>query len=718
MKAHTNEFKNAIKMLGREIDSKITLNGEIIDSEHINSISLHYEGAILKSVMKQLDLDIDRDIPINSVLNAQFGVKVNGVYEYLNLGNFVVYKSEKQEDLSSYKITCYDKILYSMKEYETPKVNGTEITYPITIRNYLSAICSHLGLTFANSSDTFTNYDKEIPYELYLDSEGNSLNYTFRDVLDELAEVTASTICINENDELEIRYLKIVGDTTKVSGTSIYITDAIKQGFLYDGVNNITQTNSNLPFEMELEYITQSDFETIDEEFLKDINVNFGEKYGPINTVVLTRSEVDSISQSIPEDLADEDKKAIKIVDNQIMNFNDRDTYLTEILNRLYGLEYYINDFASTGICYLDLCDMYGVSIEDKVYKCLMLNDEINITQGLEENIFTEMPQQAEVEYKYTEPTDKAIREAGIIINKKISEVDIKGKTIKLTADDIDISSTNFNVDTDGNLKCNNADVSGKITGTSGEIGGYEIDKNDETGTKYLMASAFPEYDFTHDDWVKVNQYISGQGTLTPAEIKKYDINKDGSVTFDDLNDLTRILQLSINTTSGIYVQFSSNPNNLAENGIAMIAGNMTLFAVGPFYGVTINNGRALGYRVLYDNPSGSNGTITLVDQIDTDLGIEFYISQYSFLEIFGIDNNDRKGVYLKLTHLADGDNFVLSVNEAGTGTYIRRTKYTITNNNTLVPSNGGYVYITSSGSVQTNSSQNYIKITKVLGYK
>lgn len=293
----------------------------------------------------------------------------------------------------------------------------------------------------------------------------------------------------------------------------------------------------------------------------------------------------------------------------------------------------------------------------------------------------------------------------------------ISGGNLGITANNITITSTNLNVDSQGNLSCNNANVSGTITATAGDIAGYEIAQNDITGTKHLMASAYPEYDFTHEDWQKVLHYVDGTGTLTPEEITKYDINKDGIVNAIDLQDLTRIRQLNIDTASGIYVQLTSNPNNLAENGIAMIAGNMTLFAVEPFYGVTINNGYALGARNLYDNSSGSNGTITLVDERDQDLGIEFYISQYSFLEIFGTDNNGQKNVYLKLAHLADGDTFTLEAVEAGTGTYIRRTKYTI-NDNTLVPSNGGYVFITANGVVQVNNSQNYIKITKVVGYK
>ena len=323
--------------------------------------------------MRQLDIDSNVDIPLETILNYQFGVKIgedvetgSNVYEYVDFGNYIVYKSEKQEDTNSYKITCYDKMLYSMKDYE-----NMNVTYPITIRNYINTICNYLGLTFKNANDTFANYNKQINAELYLDSEGNSLGYTFRDVLDELAQVTASTICINENDnELEIRY--------------------------------INETN-----------------DIINEEYLKDINVNFGEQYGPVNIIVVSRSGKDKIYMSYPEDLPDENKIAIEISDNQIMNFNDRDTYLSDILSRLNGLQYYLNDFVSTGITYFNLCDRYRVQIGEELYSCVMFNDEIEVTQGLKENIYTDMPEEAKTDYTKADKTDRRINQTYSIVDKQ-----------------------------------------------------------------------------------------------------------------------------------------------------------------------------------------------------------------------------------------------------------------------------------------------------------
>ena len=80
MKARTQAFKDTIKLFGRELDSIITyeLNGETIElgNENLNSVSPHYEGGILKSVMKVLDIDSNIDIPLETVINYQFGVKV------------------------------------------------------------------------------------------------------------------------------------------------------------------------------------------------------------------------------------------------------------------------------------------------------------------------------------------------------------------------------------------------------------------------------------------------------------------------------------------------------------------------------------------------------------------------------------------------------------------------------------------------------------------
>ena len=400
MKLHTQAFKEQIKEMGRELDSIITFGDTVLGNEQLNAVTPSFQGNILKSVMKQLDIDSNVKIPIGTILNYKFGVKVDGNYEYIDFGNYIVKDVEKQEDTNSYKITCYDKILYSMVDYE-----DMALVYPITIRDYIKEICAYFNLTFKNENDEFANFDKQIPNELYLDENGKNIGYTFRDVLDELAQVTASTICLNENDELEIRY--------------------------------ISETN-----------------DIIDEEFLKDVNVNFGEKFGAINTIVLSRS-ADSDSIYYPENLP-ENPYEIKISDNQIMNGNDRVDFLPDIYEKLNGLEFYINDFSSTGICYYDICDRYNVKVGDNTYSCVMFNSEILITQGLVENIYTDLPEESQTDYLKSDTTDRRINQAYLIVDKQ-------NKTITGLVQQIDENSE-------------------QITTTTQKVNGFEIDvKNVQT---------------------------------------------------------------------------------------------------------------------------------------------------------------------------------------------------------------------------------------------
>ena len=925
MKLHTSDFKDSIKTFGRELNDKVTytVNNEVIElgNEELNSASPHYEGAILKSVMKQLDIDSNVEIPIGTVLNYQIGVKIGSEYEYVDYGNYVVYSIEKQEDTYSYKIVCYDKMLYAMKDYD-----NTGITYPTTVRGLLEAICGKIDLTYAEGQ--FANYDKEIPSELYLDSNGNSLGYTYRDVLDEIAQVSGGTICINNEDKVEVRYIHDVGELTTVSNSNItaigeeaelqqfelegkttqagtpspsspqelvsvgyqnllrntnnndagdnnywqvystfdettrtltrsttattesyimhrlnglksnttytltlyaksngYVKDmdlycfnentqgiksitgiklttefkkytlifttasdvvygansviridnngstasgteailTVKDVCLVEGgksceyvdygkyginikvqtpneldlsyftsqtINNLPITNDNgvlkfhgtnndvisqqfsyyaqhlkqgtyhfsislsgtisqsvsfiiygrkntgsaitllnydgrsndgasftisedyaymylwiyiangtvfnnyvvkpqlergsvgtefkpfanknyvysldnplrsigdikdklyikngmlyvdrkigkvvlngsesnwnyesaysrfllpiagcstetvrkemrsnyfkpisathedgsgftyggtvflynyaynttsgfktwlsthntevnfilqTPYTEELgnvdipstykgiTYIETTDtneptmnviyisgFEEIDEEMMKDVNVNFGEKYGPINTVVLSRSAgADKVALSYPANLPDEEKIAIEISDNQIMNDLNRADYLLDLLHQLNRLEYYINDFSSTGICYLDLCDRYRAKVGDVSYKCIMFNDSVNRTQGLEEQIYTDMPEEAKEDYQYISDDDRKTTQAYIIAKKnegeivavtnKVDEVNGKVNTVEArqTATETTLNFRTQNIDENGNI--------------------------------------------------------------------------------------------------------------------------------------------------------------------------------------------------------------------------------------------------------------------------
>ncbi len=135
---------------------------------------------------------------------------------------------------------------------------------------------------------------------------------------------------------------------------------------------------------------------------------------------MLSRSgESDNVYLRDEESVEENGLTEIKIVDNQIMNFNNRSDYLQGILNALNGLYYYLNDFNSTGILYYDVGDLYNVQIGENTYQCLMLNDEVNITTGIEEIIHTDMPEKSETDYSKADKTDMRINKTYLIVDKQ-----------------------------------------------------------------------------------------------------------------------------------------------------------------------------------------------------------------------------------------------------------------------------------------------------------
>lgn len=427
MRTITANFKNTIKNFGREFDDKITyiINNQehVITQDDIYNIEMHYETKLLSSTMKQLDITVTEQIPIGTVVKCEIGLKVlqnyDYVYEYVNLGNYIIKNVERQEDMNAYKYTCYDKMLLTMIDY-----TNLDLQFPITVRNYINSLCTFLGITFANNNENFINCDKVLSSDPFLNEDKESTGYKFRDVFDDLAEVTASNICINANDELELRYINYTDDT-------------------------------------------------IDEEYLKDTNINFEKKFGPINSIVLSRAaSSDNVYLQNDYSVEHDGLCEVKIEDNQIMNFNDRSEYLDEILDELEGVEFYIFDVESTGVLYYEVYDMFNISIGETVYPCLMLNNEIMRTQGLQENIFTPDIEETNTDYSKADKTDIRINQTYIIADKQKGEIEALTSRVSTieeqTGDTYTIEQINQLVQ----------DAVSGITNTFSEAGGNNILRN------------------------------------------------------------------------------------------------------------------------------------------------------------------------------------------------------------------------------------------------
>lgn len=359
MKQVNSNFKNNIKKYGRQIDAQITFNNTTIGKEDINKIVPYFNTSLFKSVMCGLEIDSNVKIAEKTKFNTKAGIKFNNdSYEYIQFNEYTVYSCEKQEDTESYKIIAYDKMLESMVDFDL------EVTEKLSVREYIIKVFQRLGWSTTGISSVFINSTKLIEPMIHY-----GIGYTFRDVLDEIATITGSFICV---------------------------------------INGVPT----------LRYITETN-EIIDEEYLSEDDVTIGEKYF-INSLVFSRAEgSDNIYRKDDTSIETNGLSEFKISDNQILSTNDRDEFIDELFNYLKTLEFYTYDVKSTGIMWFEPSDEFTISVHNGEYSVVALNDEITIEQDIEEKLYTDKPEESETEYRFADETDKKINQTYILVNKQ-----------------------------------------------------------------------------------------------------------------------------------------------------------------------------------------------------------------------------------------------------------------------------------------------------------
>ena len=73
MKQITDQYKESLLKLGREYDVKVTYGNTTLTNEQLNEVTPHYRADLLKSVMKQLDVESSVMIPYGTLINYRLG---------------------------------------------------------------------------------------------------------------------------------------------------------------------------------------------------------------------------------------------------------------------------------------------------------------------------------------------------------------------------------------------------------------------------------------------------------------------------------------------------------------------------------------------------------------------------------------------------------------------------------------------------------------------
>lgn len=366
MIAVSNDFKNAMKQPVKEIDAYINGGNEHIQSaDDLISYKISCDTNMCKTAMKKLEAKIlgDHDL-LGKWVNVGFGVRLeDNSFDYLDFGSFQITEITTSKDTDVTQVVGYDKMISTMVPY-TP----LEVTYPIGLYDYTVALCRVCGLDVANNS--FVNNDWQITQDLWENING----ITYRDILVQIAQATASTCIIDSNNKVCFKYINPTGEE-----------------LTYDNM----------------------------------IKLKLEPMYGEINSVVLSRTpQEDNIYLKDDASIELNGLTEVKIENNEIVD-KDRDNAITPIYNTLHSIYYYPFETTTEGLGWYEIGDSFNVINElNTPFKCVLFNYSITIDGGIREILKATADTKTQTQYQYATPMGKRIKNTEIITNKQQQYID------------------------------------------------------------------------------------------------------------------------------------------------------------------------------------------------------------------------------------------------------------------------------------------------------
>ena len=130
---------------------------------------------------------------------------------------------------------------------------------------------------------------------------------------------------------------------------------------------------------------------------------------------------------------------------------------------------------------------------------------------------------------------DEVVAKINLAIEEGQGVIDIKGNQVKIQSD-------NFELDAEGNMTCNNANVNGTVTSNSGTIGGWSMSSEglNNVDDVFIRSDGYTNI-YTVVDLYILTAMLRGDVPWIPMpspgtpEFERYDINKDGQIDMQDL---------------------------------------------------------------------------------------------------------------------------------------------------------------------------------------
>lgn len=422
-------FKELIETYGKQLSFSLThyvVKGEstamhkAYGASELRSVNTRFDGALFTAVMRCMDIVMEGNAkaPLNigtywgeretiakgdKFTSSKLTASANGESKTIDYGTFYVAETpEYDESSDTTKIVCYDSMYLTMKPY------SLEVDFPVTLKNYLLAVASAVGITVANA-DELRNGDMLITEDRFsgVAAEDGNAAYTFRDVLNDIARCAGCSFTFKSS----------------ANGNSVNQMYVV---YVTDGNGNMAVTKD----ENENEYV-------LDIDNFKSLTL--GADYGPINSVIYSRQPQEDNVYLYGDGITAESAVSVKLTQPELADSNDdgeRVKWLDGVLSAVRGLRYKCFSFESYGIGYLNFGDVFKIKTYDKAdgtfdydspqeYVSVFMRSDMTVDTDIKESAKLELPEATSTEYNAAySATEKSLIQAYLRVDKKVGKIE------------------------------------------------------------------------------------------------------------------------------------------------------------------------------------------------------------------------------------------------------------------------------------------------------
>ena len=478
----TTDFIAAMRDTGRRFDAQIIVGDTVYDLSAIESLTVNIDGGFPSTAMQSITATIRGDFsaPDGVIDNVKIGVETDNGFEYINYGKFFLSNDDGtgyNTDTDMWTITAYDALVNTMTEIPTIEdEDGNDTTddtvdaeKTISVQELLNGaigILSSVGVTSTLPDMT--------AYTVIASAYSSQ---TYRDLLEDIAEVLCGIIRVKDNKLILIRPGEV--ESTKIELqdlTSASINDSVQiSGVQLNGTAGIQKILSN--------------------EASTEVQVTISEN--PIVEYLVDNSST-----------AAEQLNAVK------------SNYTAYLLGKTLTSV----TANTTGVAWYDIGDFVNITNkkDNLDYPFIFTKSAITLSNGLTQSVESSLTSKTE-EITYT--ADSKLKGVTSEINRLssglqlkvskgdvVSEINQSPEKISLKANRIEIDSDTFKLSADGKIVAESGTIAGfDLTDTAFEknfaVGGVNYkfkitsDTTSETAT-YLISLAEQnagEYSFAVD---------------------------------------------------------------------------------------------------------------------------------------------------------------------------------------------------------------------------